>query len=67
MTGSDNTFIFITPMFNASKTLDQCLASLVGQSYKNWKIILIDDVSSDAEIMKESEIISRWRPMCHSG
>jgi len=67
MISGENRFVFVAPMYNASATLDQCLASLVGQSYKNWKIILIDDVSDQHEVMKEAEIIRRWRPMCYSG
>lgn len=33
-------------MFNASKTLARTLHSVIGQSFQNWKIILIDDVST---------------------
>lgn len=57
----DNHFSFVCPMFNASKTLSQCLASIVAQSYKNWRIILIDDVSSDEEVIDEIDIINTWK------
>jgi glycosyltransferase involved in cell wall biosynthesis len=55
-----NRFVFVAPMYNASATLNQCLASLVGQSYTNWKIILIDDVSNHEEQRKEADAIDLW-------
>jgi len=42
----ENRFVFVAPMFNASKTLARMLHSLYGQSYSNWRLILIDDVSN---------------------
>lgn len=36
-------------MFNASATLPRMLHSVYGQSYDNWRIELIDDMSSDVE------------------
>ncbi len=42
----NNKFVFIAPMYNASDTLPQMLHSLCGQSYDHWKLILIDDISS---------------------
>lgn len=47
-----NHFVFIAPMFNASATLPRMLHSLYGQSYDNWSLILIDDVSSDDHRLK---------------
>ncbi len=52
-------------MYNASAYVHQMLASVIGQSYKNWKVILIDDVSDKHEVMKESEIITNWRHLIH--
>lgn len=43
-----NRFVFIAPVFNASKTLPALLYSILGQSYENWKLLLIDDVSQDS-------------------
>lgn len=37
----------IVPVFNSESCLDQCLQSLVKQSYKNLEIILVDDGSTD--------------------
>lgn len=46
----------IIPIYNASQYLNECIQSVVNQSYKNFECILIDDGSSDG-----SEIIcNQW-------
>lgn len=50
-------------MFNASKTLPQMLHSVVGQSYPNWKVILIDDVSDKYEQVECNGIIFGFREL----
>lgn len=37
----------IVPVFNAEGRLKRCLDSVLGQAYKNWELLLIDDGSSD--------------------
>lgn len=37
----------ITPVYNASKTINQCIQSVLKQSYSNWELVVIDDGSSD--------------------
>lgn len=37
----------IVPVFNVEKYLEKCVQSLIGQTYKNIEIILIDDGSKD--------------------
>ena len=37
----------IVPIYNASKSLDECINSVCSQSYKNFELILIDDGSTD--------------------
>lgn len=37
----------IVPVFRVEKYLDKCVGSIVGQSYKNLEIILVDDGSPD--------------------
>jgi glycosyltransferase involved in cell wall biosynthesis len=55
-----NRFVFVAPMYNASAYVGQMLASIVSQSYSNWKVILIDDVSEPEHFEKQREIIRRW-------
>lgn len=66
MTG-ENRFVFVAPMYNASAYVGQMLASIVSQSYGNWRVILIDDVSDQHEVMKEKEIIETWQRLADPG
>lgn len=50
---SDNTYInkkvsIIIPCYNVEKYLDECLTSIINQTYKNLEIIVINDGSSDS-------------------
>lgn len=58
-----NRFCFIAPMFNASETLSQMIMSIVSQTYDNWTLTLIDDVSDDVHQKKCEQIIAAYR-MC---
>ena len=40
----------IVPIYNVAPYLKECLQSLVGQSYENLDIVLIDDGSSDESL-----------------
>lgn len=40
----------IIPIFNAERTLDRCLQSVINQSYENIEIILINDGSTDRSL-----------------
>ena len=37
----------IVPVYNVEKQLDRCIKSLVGQTYRDIEILLIDDGSKD--------------------
>ena len=38
----------IIPVYNAENTLDRCINSIRGQTFKEWEMILINDGSKDA-------------------
>ncbi len=40
-------FSIILPAYNATKTINKCIQSVISQSYSNWELIAIDDGSSD--------------------
>jgi len=61
MTGEINKFVFVAPMFNASKTLPRMLHSICGQSYGNWQLVLVDDVSTPSEFNAEIEVVKAFR------
>ena len=41
------TFSIVIPVYNAGKYLDECVASVMGQDYKSYELILVDDGSRD--------------------
>lgn len=38
----------VVPVYNAEKTLDKCIKSIIAQSYRDFELLLIDDGSSDS-------------------
>jgi glycosyltransferase involved in cell wall biosynthesis len=62
-----NRFVFVAPMFNASAYVGQMLASVCSQSYDNWRVVLIDDVSDQHEVLKQKEIIECWSHLVDPG
>lgn len=50
-----NTISIIVPVYNGEKSIKSCINSIIGQTYKNLEIVLIDDGSKDntAEICDE--------------
>lgn len=46
----------VMPAFNSESTIAQSIDSVLGQSYKNWELIIIDDSSLDATI----DIVDRY-------
>ncbi len=47
----------IIPNYNKGKYLNQCLSSILSQTYKNWKIYLVDDNSTD----NSQEVLLRYQ------
>lgn len=49
MLKSDKSLVsIIVPVYNVEKYLDECIDSIVNQSYSNLEIILVDDASTDS-------------------
>ena len=42
-----NRFVVVSPTFNAEYTAQKAILSLAAQSYENWHLIVIDDMSTD--------------------
>ena len=43
----DTQFVFLIPAYNCEKEIQKTLMSVFSQSYSCWRVILIDDVSTD--------------------
>jgi glycosyltransferase involved in cell wall biosynthesis len=43
----DIKFSVLVPVYNAEKFLDECIKSVLGQTYQNFELILVDDGSTD--------------------
>lgn len=37
----------VTPVYNGGEYLVECIESVIGQSYKNWEYLLVDNASTD--------------------
>jgi teichuronic acid biosynthesis glycosyltransferase TuaG len=57
MATSDPLVSIIMPVYNAERFLQQAIDSVLGQSYKNWELIIVDDGSTDGS----STIIGRYQ------
>ena len=47
----------IVPIFNVEQWLDECVQSIVMQTYKNIEIVLVDDGSTD----NSGNICEEWK------
>ncbi len=57
-------FSVIMPAYNCSKWLHLPLASMATQIYKDFEVIIVDDVSSKEEFEKMYAIIEDFKRMC---
>ena len=46
----DNRFTFIMPAFNAEETIGYAISTIMLQNYHDWKLIVIDDMSTDSTV-----------------
>lgn len=49
----------IVPVYNAEKTLKECINSLIKQTYSNIEIILVNDGSKDDSLKICKELAER--------
>lgn len=49
----------ITPSYNAEKYLSETIDSVLSQSYKNWEMIIVDDVSFDKTVSIIEDYVQR--------
>lgn len=55
----DYKFSIIIPNYNYSFWLDKCLNSVLNQTYKNYEIIFVDDMSTDNSIEIASKLLRK--------
>jgi glycosyltransferase involved in cell wall biosynthesis len=46
----------IIPVYNGKKTLEKCINSVINQTYQNWELIIVNDLSTD----NTHEIIEKY-------
>ena len=46
----NNLVSIITPSYNSSKFIEECINSVTSQTYKDWEMIIVDDCSKDDSI-----------------
>jgi glycosyltransferase involved in cell wall biosynthesis len=46
----NNLVSIITPNYNSEKFISETIKSVLNQTYKNWEMIIVDDVSTDKSI-----------------
>lgn len=64
----NNFYSFIIPVYNVADYLDECLQSILVQTYKNWEIVLIDDKSTDGSLdicQKYANLHKNIRVVCN--
>jgi teichuronic acid biosynthesis glycosyltransferase TuaG len=51
----NNLVSIITPSFNSSRFIEECIGSVLSQKYDNWELLIVDDCSSDntCELIKK--------------
>ena len=54
--GKNSLVSIILPFKNEEKYLEECIDSIINQSYENWELVLVDDNSTD----KSPEIAQNW-------
>ena len=58
-----NRFIIVSPGYNGVDFIPSWKACIENQSYKNYKVIFIDDASTDNTKEVASNMLSGWKPL----
>lgn len=61
-----NLVSIITPSYNSSKFIDDCISSVLSQSYIHWELLIVDDFSMDNSkdiILAFSNLDERIKPV----
>ena len=53
----------VVPSYNSAAYLPATLASVTGQTYRDWEVVLVDDGSTDAPARVAQGIVPLWNPM----
>ena len=43
----NNLVSIITPSYNSSQFIEECVNSVLSQTFQNWEMIIVDDCSKD--------------------
>ena len=54
-------FRILTPAYNCVDKIERSLYSIAGQTYKNWKMTIINDMSTDGTVERINDFIRRNR------
>jgi len=52
----NNLVSIVTPSYNSEKFIEECVNSVLSQSYENWELLIVDDCSKD----NSKDIIARF-------
>lgn len=55
----NNRFIIFIPSYNNSDWVEYNLASVLNQTYTNWKLVYINDCSTDDTLLKVTDIVGK--------
>ncbi len=54
-------FNIVVPVFNAENYIEKCLSSIIKQTYKNYKVQIVDDCSTDSTYENAASICKNLR------